>query len=364
MNILIVDDDEFNRECLSVFFKSSDHVIYEAAGGDEALQLVTKRNIQLVVSDVKMPGMSGYELLDEIKIMCPETAVVMMTGYGDIKDAVSAMKNGAFDYLLKPINVEELMVIIEKLQSYLNLKQQNKTLKKETNKLKVGLENLAKESVFKGMGIFSAEMKKVIRVADKFHNKKDIAVLIEGATGSGKEVLAKYIHYGRNIDNIEPFIAVNCASISPTLFENELFGYEAGAFTGANVKGQAGKFELAAAGTILLDEISEIPVEYQAKLLRVIQEREFYRVGGLKKIKLKARIIAASNQNLKQQVDNGLFRKDLFYRFNVGYIQIPTLKERKGALIKLALLFLEQLHDKKRSTFKTISLEARNLMMQ
>ncbi len=368
MKILLVEDNLDVRKSLKEFLSEIGHVVIEKGNGKEAIEFLHEEKVHLVLSDIQMPFMDGYELLKFIKDDgdLKDIQVVLYTGHGDLKRAVTAMKNGAYDYILKPIDINELVQIVDRVAEYLDLKNENlkltrefqKQVKEATADLKNELQEVRKAFVqvvgTADIGIFSDSLKKVFETAGKLHQNPDIPVLIEGETGTGKELLAKYIHYGTG-DIITPFIGVNCAAISSNLFESELFGYEAGAFTGGNPKGQKGKLELANDGTILLDEITEMPTEHQAKLLRVIQENEYYKVGGLKKLKTKARFICATNRDVKEQVRQGIFREDLYFRLNVGYIRIPPLRERKEEIVPLAQMFLKQLIDQKKTSLQAMS---------
>ncbi|HPG38163.1 MAG TPA: sigma-54 dependent transcriptional regulator [bacterium] len=371
MIILLVEDNQQIRESIKAFLSYLGHQVVESGNGRDALLYLKKNPVHLVLSDIQMPYMDGYDLLKAIKgdKNIEEVQVILFTGHGDLKRAVTAMKDGAYDYLLKPIDINELKQIIDRVSEYLDLKQENKKLTREfKEQVKQATSEIEKEltEVRKALiqvigtadiGIFSDSLKKVFATAEKLHRNPDIPVLLEGETGTGKEMVAKFIHYG-NGDIITPFIALNCAAINSGLFESELFGYESGAFTGGNPKGQKGKLELTGEGTILLDEITEMPVEHQAKLLRVIQEKEYYKVGGLKKLNCNARIICSTNRNVQEQVKEGTFREDLFFRLNVGYVRIPPLRERKEEIIPLAQMFLDQLLIVNKTSFKSISHDA------
>jgi len=371
MIILLVEDNQQIRESIKAFLGYLGHQVEESGNGRDALLYLKKNPVHLVLSDIQMPYMDGYDLLKAIKkdAKLEDVQVILFTGHGDLKRAVTAMKDGAYDYLLKPIDINELKQIIDRVSEYLDLKRENIKLTREfKEQVKQATSEIEKEltEVRKALiqvigtadiGIFSDSLKKVFATAEKLHRNPDIPVLLEGETGTGKEMVAKFIHYG-NGEIITPFIALNCAAISSGLFESELFGYESGAFTGGNPKGQKGKLELTGDGTILLDEITEMPVEHQAKLLRVIQEKEYYKVGGLKKLNCNARIICSTNRNVQEQVKEGTFREDLFFRLNVGYVRIPPLRERKDEIIPLAQMFLDQLLIANRTSFKSISREA------
>jgi two-component system, NtrC family, response regulator AtoC len=258
----------------------------------------------------------------------------LFTGHGDMATAIEALRSGAYDYLLKPINVAELAVITDRIAEHQSLLRENRVLNTRfTDEVQAATEEARQEvsrlrqlvSHYIGIdnvGVFSETMRQIVQQAQKYHEDRLIPVLIEGETGTGKEIIARMIHFG-GAAREAPFVDVNCAALTASLFESELFGYEAGAFTGGLVKGQKGKLDVAQGGTLLLDEVGEIPLELQGKLLRVMQEKEFYRVGGLKKVKTDVRIICATNANLEKCVEEGTFRKDLFYRLKVGHIVIP-----------------------------------------
>jgi len=376
MNILLVDDDANSRASLARFIKLQGYTIDECQDGEEALRQMNQKRYHLVLSDVKMPRMDGLQLLNRIKQskQFRDTVVVLITGYGDIKSAVTAIKEGAYDYVSKPVQIEELSAILERISEYLTLKIEHSELKEHfdrqvqeaTNDIKKELDDIkkayAKEVGTAHIGIYSSTLRQVFELAEKLHSNPDIPVLIEGETGTGKEVVARYIHYGYG-DTTASFVALNCAAISPQLFESELFGYEGGAFTGGSPKGQKGKIELAHGGSIFLDEITQLSTDYQAKLLRVIQEKEYYRVGGIKKMEANVRFICSTNQNVVKSVTDGTIRKDLYYRLNVGYISVPPLRERQEEIIPLTKIFLEQLSEQKKSRYADITPEAQKILL-
>ena len=378
MKILLVEDDYQSRSILSEFLKQRGHQIIECNNGEDALNKLSKEKVHLVLSDIHMPEMDGNELLRKIKGK-PELEkiiVVLFTGYGELKSAIDALRNGAYDYLLKPINIMEVANLTERISEYLALKEENikltknfkNELKEATKDVKKELEDIkkayAREIGTVGTGFFfSKKIQDVLKTAKKLHRNSEIPVIIEGETGTGKEIIARLIHYGTETIT-KPFVGLNCAAISPNLFESELFGYEAGAFTGGKSKGQKGKLEMAAGGTLFLDEITEMPLEHQAKLLRVIQEREYYSVGGLKKHTTDVRFICATNKDIARQVEYGMFREDLYYRLNVGYLKIPPLRERCEEILPLAKMFLKQLIDQKRTRFEKINEDAVRILEQ
>lgn len=377
MNILIVDDDSAVRASIAGFLTMIGHTVFECRDGSDAMVLLERERIQLVLSDIQMPNMDGHELLRRLRESSEwgDVEVVLFTGHGDIKSAVDAMRNGAYDYLLKPINVRELAIVIERIGQFIDLKREHERLagnferevERATRDIKRELAELRKayaRDVGAGeFGLYSETIRQVFRTARKLHRNREIPVLIEGETGTGKEVLARFIHYGEGKVST-PFIGLNCAAIPYSLFESELFGYEAGAFTGGKPQGQKGKLELARGGTIFLDEITELPTDYQAKLLRVIQERKYYSVGGLREQSTDVRFICATNRNVNRLLEDGSFREDLFYRLNVGHIRIPSLQERREEVLPLARHFLLGMAEQKRTPMRRISPEAAAILEQ
>jgi DNA-binding NtrC family response regulator len=371
MNILLVDDDEAVRESVATFLSQLGYHVRKCGDGREALALLKKEAVHLVLSDIQMPHLNGFELLRNIRGNpgFQEVAVVLFTGHGDVKSAVEAMREGAYDYLLKPIDVRELAIVTERIGRFLALKREHDRLSANfareveiaTLDMKRELDDLrkayAREVGAGGIGLFSDVLREVFQVASRIHRNREIPAFIEGETGTGKEVLARYIHYGEgNITT--PFIGMNCAAITANLFESELFGYEAGAFTGGKPQGQKGKIELARGGSLFLDEITELPLDCQAKLLRVIQERRYYPVGGLRENIADVRFICATNQNVHQKVEEGAFREDLYYRLNVGYIRIPPLRERREEIVPLARMFLADLSESRKTPMHRIGAAA------
>lgn len=372
MRILLVDDDNLSLKAISGFLTNQlGHDVTNCEDGTEALKQHKANPFPLVISDIRLPGMDGIELTSFIKKLPAGkfTDIVLITGYGNMDTVIRALRAGAYDYLQKPINVEELASIIQRVEEHLSLLKENTDLKfhfeetvnqavSEVHEKYVRVRSAYSKIVGIGrIGIFSRKMREIKAIAEKLHQDRSIPVLIEGETGTGKEVIARMVHFGSG-DITTPFIPINCTAIPATLFETELFGYEEGAFTDAKKKGSIGKFQLAQGGTIFLDEIGDMPLEIQPKLLRVLEEHAFYRVGGLKKINLDIRIICATNQNLLQKVKDGLFREDLFYRLNVGYILVPPLRERKEAVAPLAQMFLQKYAQQKNRSFQYIHTDA------
>ncbi|MBY3787268.1 sigma-54-dependent Fis family transcriptional regulator [Photobacterium carnosum] len=311
--VLVVEDDEGLREALVDTLALAGYQWIEAESAEHALVLLKSESVDIVISDVQMAGMDGLALLRSIKLQWPKMPVLLMTAYANIEDAVAAMKDGAIDYMAKPFAPQVLLNMVGR---YAPIRPN------PTNTVAADPKSLH-----------------LLAMAEKVA-KTDASVMVLGPSGSGKEVLSRYIHEHSSRSN-GPFVAINCAAIPENMLEAMLFGYEKGAFTGA-VQACPGKFEQAQAGTILLDEISEMDVNLQAKLLRVLQEREVERLGGRKSIKLDVRIIATSNRDLKNHVADGLFREDLYYRLNVFPITWPALTERKGDIVPLAQLFLQR----------------------
>ncbi len=332
-NILIVDDEEKIRHILSIMLKLKGHSVKEAQDGKAALELIEKEPFDIIISDLKMPEIDGFELLKRVKSMEIPIPVIVITAYATIESAVEAMKKGAVDYIAKPFEEEKILLSIEKALGVSRLLKENIDLK---NKLK----RLSKKGE---MVCVSKAMQRVMDMALKVAQKRDTTVLITGESGTGKEVLARFIHENSPRKQAR-FVAVNCAAITDTLVESTLFGHEKGAFTGAD-RSKQGVFEYASGGTLFLDEIGDLPLEAQAKLLRALQEKQIQRVGGNETIKVDVRVICATNQDLEKLVEKGEFRQDLFFRINVFPIHIPPLRERKEAIIPLAEYFIRKFID-------------------
>jgi len=369
MRILLVDDDEQIGKAMSVFLENHmGHDVTVSRDPFEAVERFEENPFPLVLLDIRLPGMNGIEVLKRIK-KHPRGAsadVVMVTAHGELRTAIESLRAGAYDYLEKPPEVEELAALVERVSEHQALLRENieysrrfeEKLAEATRETVSKLEHLQSayaEVVGIGrFGVFSDAMRDVVRMAGRLHRDRSVPVLIEGETGTGKEIIARLVHYGDG-EVTTPFVSLNCSAISPHLFESELFGYEGGAYSGALQSGMMGKLELAQGGTLFLDEIGDLPQELQPKLLRTIQEREIYRVGGLKKIALDVRIVCATNRDLESMVRDGAFRRDLFYRLNTGRIHIPPLRDRSGEIGPLAQLFLENFAGKKKRRFSYIS---------
>ena len=332
--ILIVDDEKNYLVVLEALLSPEGFEVVTTSSAIDALGIVLNSDLDLVVADMKMPGMTGMELLEACKKIKPQLPVIIMTAYGTIETAVEAMKKHAYDYITKPFQNEQLKLTVKKALENYRLIKENRLL------------NAALSDRFRHGNIIgkSKAMLKIYDVIDKVAQSK-ASVLVSGPSGTGKELIAKAIHYsGQRKDR--PFVSINCGALTESLLESELFGHERGAFTGA-VAMKKGRFELADGGTLFLDEVSEMTPALQVKLLRVLQEMEFDRVGGTRTIKVDVRIISASNRNLKEDVSNNLFREDLFYRLNVINIEVPSLKERTDDIALLVKHFLDKYRGEK-----------------
>lgn len=349
LKILIIDDDNLVSISLKKALTRLGYIVEICLEGGEAKDTIKRFDPDIILLDIYLTTHNGIELLKEFREAGLKTPVVMITGYADVNIAVKAIKTGAQDFLLKPIDLEQIKIILGKISEKIELSR-------EVSKLESILEEDRLTREFFGK---SKKIRKILDYCEKIAKSADTTVLIEGASGTGKEMLSKYIH--QNSPRAKGrFIQVNCAAIPKELAESEFFGHEKGAFTGASQKTKLGKFELADGGTILLDEVGELSLDLQVKLLRVLQERTFYRVGGEKEINIDVRVIAATNKKLEDEVKKGNFREDLFYRLNVAYINMPTLAERKEDIPLLAYSFLHEFTSRFQSEKATISSEAMN----
>lgn len=348
--LLIVDDDEAIRRSLAISFRKKFQIL-EAATGNEALEAVRETPIDIVLLDQRLPDADGTEVLREIKKLSPQVPVIMLTAYGTVKSSVKAMKLGAFDYIEKPYDIEEVKLTVA---NALKLR----TLEEEVNQLRL---ELKEKYALSGIIGKSKAMQDVFRLI-KDIAPLDITVLITGETGTGKELVARAIHYNSARAN-GPFVAVNCAAIPENLLESELFGYEKGAFTGA-VKRKKGKIELAEGGTLFLDEIGDMPSELQAKLLRFLEDRTFERLGGEQTIKANVRIVAATNHDLTLDIKEKRFREDLYFRLNTITIYLPPLRKRWEDVPLLVEHFIQAYNESFKKNIKGISPEALSLLIQ
>jgi two-component system NtrC family response regulator len=327
--ILVVDDEKNYLLVMEALLAGAGYEVLTVDSGEEALEQIRRNDLDLIITDMKMPRMSGIELMEQLKQVYPDLPVVMMTAYGTVEKAVEAMKKGAFDYILKPFKNEELLLTIGKALDLRHLLTENRRLKQDLEQ-RYRFENIVGNS--KAIQSIFAMVEKVAQTR--------ATVLISGESGTGKELIARAIHH-RSPRNAGPFISVNCGALTETLLESELFGHEKGAFTHAMAM-RKGRFELAEGGTLFLDEVAEMSPGLQVKLLRVLQEMEFERVGGTKTIQVDVRVVAASNRELKTEVEAGNFREDLFYRLNVVHMHMPPLRQRSEDIPLLVTHFMQK----------------------
>ncbi len=350
-NILIIDDSPEILTQFHNFLKEEGFEVDTALDGQSGIAKIEKKFYDLIVTYLKMPGIDGMQVLKYIQENSPDSLCIILTGYGTVKNAVEAIKLGAFDYLPKPIKLDEILITLKRALEYRNLRRENINLKSQL-KRKYRFENIIGDS---------EKMQKVFEVIEKVADS-DSTILILGESGTGKELIAKAIHYN-SYRRDGPFIPVNCAAIPSELLESELFGHEKGAFTNA-IRTRIGRFEMANGGTIFLDEIGDMSPVLQSKLLRVLQDRQFERIGGIKTIKTDIRVIAATHQDLKLAVEQKRFREDLYYRLNVIPIHLPPLRERKSDIPLLAHHFLEHFNKTKKKKIKGFTKEAIEKLMQ
>jgi DNA-binding NtrC family response regulator len=349
--ILIIDDEPAQVQALAGFLKKKDFDVEKANAGLDGLKIIEKKTIDLIITDFKMPDIDGIEVLKRAKAINPEIDVIMMTAFGSIESATEAMRAGAIDYLTKPVDLDQLEILINKALEHKQLVSENRLLR----------EQLAKKFKFEQIISSSEVMEEAINVAGRAAPSK-ATVLITGESGTGKELVAKAIHFASPRKD-KPFLAVNCAALAENLLESELFGHEKGAFTGAD-RQRKGRFEMANHGTLFIDEIGEIPLTTQVKLLRVLQEQTFERVGGSEPIHVDVRIVAATNRNLEELIEEGRFREDLYYRLNVVRINIPPLRKRKSDIPLLVDYFFKKYSTENNKKMTDISKEAMDLLMK
>ena len=352
LNILVVEDGQSQREMLRDFLKDEGYPVSEAENGESALIKLRGDCFDLVLTDYKMPGMDGMALLQAAKELNPEMDVVVMTAFGTVETAVNAMKAGASDYISKPIDLDELQLLIDRISARRTIVHENKMLRKELRGKRVTPDGI----IFR-----SRDMAEVINMAGRVA-KSRATVLIQGESGTGKELIARLIH-DLSPRSGKPMTIVNCAALSETLLESELFGHEKGAFTGA-AGTRLGRFEEADGGTLFLDEIGELNSTVQVKLLRFLQERDFQRVGGNRTFRSDVRVISATNRDLEEGMEGGRFRGDLFYRLNVVGVTIPPLRDRREDLAPLMDHFLKRFSSENSRNIKGVSTKARDLLMK
>lgn len=349
--ILIIDDEPLMRISISDALKDDGCSVKETDSGAAGLSLVKETPYDIVITDLRLPDTDGLEVLKSCKRVSPDTMVILITAYGSVDTAVEAMKYGAYDYITKPFSMDELLLMVKRLLRVKDLEEENLMLKEQVE----GRYN------FSGIIGKSEKMKEIF---DKVTTvaQTDSTILLLGESGTGKELIANAIHFNSHRKD-EPFVKVSCAAIPETLLEAELFGYEKGAFTGA-VKQKKGRFELANRGTLFLDEIGELSPAIQVKLLRVLQEREYDRLGGTETLSADVRIVCATQRDLKKEVQKGAFREDLYYRLNVVPITLPPLRDRKGDVMLLANHFLRYFASQHKKTIKGFSVDAMELLLK
>ena len=352
LSILVVDDGQSQREMLRDFLRSEGHTVMEAEEGEKALKTVRGGHFDLILLDYKMPGMDGLQVLKEVKHINPEIDVIIITAYGTIETAVEALKAGAIDYITKPVELDELIILVNRIAERRQLIQENKLLKEDLSKRGVTADKI----IYK-----SQRMAELINLAGRVAASK-ASVLIQGESGTGKELLARLIH------QLSPrahksIVVVNCGTLHENLLESELFGHEKGSFTGASSR-RIGRFEEADGGTLFLDEIGELSPTIQVKLLRFLQEREFQRLGSNVNLQVDVRIISATNRDLETQVKEGTFREDLFYRLKVVTMSLPPLRERKEDLSLLINHFIDKFVAENGKNIQGLTAQARDVLLK
>ncbi len=349
--ILVVDDEKLICWSLKENLQKENYEVLTANSGEEAMEIIEQERPDLILQDIKLPGVDGIEVLEKVKKLREDSLVIMMSAYGDVNTSVKAMKLGAYDFIEKPFNFEKLKITVSKALETVNLKKEVHVFK-DRQKALYGMANIVGRT---------AIMANVFEMVEKIARSDATTVLLQGESGTGKDVIAKAIHYqSRRAGN--PYLEINCTSLPETLIESELFGHEKGAYTDAKVM-KKGFFELADSGTILLDEIGAMPMSTQAKLLRVIENKSFKRLGGVKEIVVDARIIAATNNDLKDSSANGTFREDLYYRLKVFPIFLPPLRERKEDIPLLIQHFINTFNRDFKKKVQGISRETEEMML-
>lgn len=348
--ILVVDDEEIIRDSISYILDSEGYEVDKAENGKIAYEKIKEKHFDLVITDIEMPAMKGTELLEKIKTLDPQAAVIIITAFGSLDTAITALRNGASDYILKPVEFDELLIKVKRLFEIKDLLIENKVLREEINR-KYDFDNIVGKS---------PAIKKVFDMIQAVA-ETDSTVLISGNSGTGKELVARAIHYRSKRKN-KPFIAVNCGAISENLIESELFGHKKGAFTGA-ISDKEGFIKAADGGTLFLDEISEMPPQLQVKLLRAIQEKEYTPVGTTQSLPVNVRFVATTNRNLEEEAKAGRFREDLYYRLNVVEIHLPSLRERQEDIPLLADHFLNKYRKELNKNIKGIDNDAMRVLL-
>ncbi|MFH1413947.1 MAG: sigma-54 dependent transcriptional regulator [Candidatus Omnitrophota bacterium] len=352
-HILVVDDDPLVRRSLSELLTLSGYAVSAAKDGEEVLELLKTYEADVIISDIKMPKINGVQLLKAVKKASPGTPVIFITGYASIKSAVQAMKEGAYDYITKPVVDSEIKIMIERIIKERQLTKENIKLKEQlSNKERIRFYNIVGKD---------EKMQKIYNLIDAITATR-ATVLIHGESGTGKRLIAEAVHHYNEQERGKPFVEVSCGALTETLLESELFGHAKGAFTGA-IRDNIGRFELADGGSIFLDEIDAFSPALQVKLLRVLQEGEFERVGDTKTMKVDVRVIAATNQDLQELIKKGKFRTDLYYRLNIIAIELPPLRERKGDIPLLVDNFIKRHTQHLKKKITSISKEAITILM-
>lgn len=350
-NLLIVEDDPLQRKLIKENLEQEGHTVFETESGEGALAIMADQHIDIAIVDFKLDGETGIDVIQNILEQNPLITPIVVTAYGNVENAVEALKKGAYDYIVKPIDFKKFLLVIERAQ-------ERQKLKKEVSHLRSSLEERFSTKNF----IFSSSAMNEVALLTAKAAKTEATVLISGETGTGKDLVAKTIHHSSRRTN-GPYLAINLPSLPETLVESELFGSEKGAFTGAHER-KIGKFEAASGGTLYLDEIGDLPLQLQVKLLRFLQEKEFYRLGSSHPIRSDARVIAATNKDLEKLMKEEKFRADLYYRLNVIPIHVPPLRKRKQDIPPLVDHFIQKYSEKEGKKVEGISSEAMNLLIQ
>ena len=351
MNLLVIDDEKTQRDSLKGFLEHIGHNVISAETGQKGLTLLEKSSIHVVISDFRMPGLDGLKIVEEVKKINPAILVILITAFGDVELAVNVMKAGAYDFLTKPIDLDQLEIILKRAEEQFYMLEENKMLR----------EKLHQNASFNDIVSASSQMENVLNLCARVASGTS-SVLIIGETGVGKELIARAVHFASPRKD-KPFIAVNCSALNEHLLESELFGHEKGAFTGA-VNAHAGRFEVAHGGTIFFDEIGDMPLSVQVKLLRALQEHVIERVGSTQLINVDVRVITATHRNLEELIEANQFRRDLFYRINVVPIHIPPLRERREDILVLAEAFLKKYSEEDHRKVKGFDNDATELLMR